>query len=324
MRAHTHTLPVGNTGSTGSSAAIGIMQPALVMNHAIATSGIYLGSDTLPTLGEVRFYAGATPVSGYLPCDGSALLISEHELLHDLLQTQFGGDGDTNFHIPELRGRHGGYASIGSSWGAETLTLSIAQLPAHTHETLCSTPVILTARSVKLHGGLDAWIDMGVSPSIGETETRVGGTTRIEVTFNKAVRPLDGTWNHSSAGAEVNTSAGTITSLQLVSPTLLRILLSGVPNRTCLAVTLHGIACDNFGAPGDVMADRVIRQRVLLGDVSDNGKVTSADIGAIMLYLGLPGYSGLTRHDVNMDGWVNAPDVNVAKGQTNSLVVQCP
>ena len=145
LAAHTHTLFTSNTGSVGNGAAFDKMQPYLGLNHGIATSGIYLGSSDSPALGEVRFFAAVNiPSSGYLPCDGRLVFKSGNSGLFSLLGTDFGGNGANNFALPDLRGRcaadlgdagsGGGTRTIANQWGAETLTLQLANLPAHTHD----------------------------------------------------------------------------------------------------------------------------------------------------------------------------------------------
>lgn len=95
-----------------------------------------------PFLGEVRMFAGNFAPMGWLFCNGQLLNISEYDALYSLLGTTYGGDGATTFALPDLRGRtpiHAGQGPglscrmLGESFGAETVTLSAAQLPSHFH-----------------------------------------------------------------------------------------------------------------------------------------------------------------------------------------------
>lgn len=192
----------------------------------------------------------------------------------------------------------------------------------------CGGPTIVSARSVKDHGGASGGpfgIDLGVVPAAGQVECRVDGPTRIDVVFNGPIVAWDGS---ADAGDEVivnSVPAGAVSITGVtVSGSTLRIDLNGVPNRSCLSVWLHGLACDNgSGSPGVGMADVQLRQRVLLGDVGGNGTVSSADINQVKAHGGTTTAANC-RMDVNDDGQIGAADVNVIKGNTVSLAVVCP
>jgi microcystin-dependent protein len=88
-------------------------------------------------VGEIRIFAGNFAPSGWMFCDGSLISISEHEVLFQLIGTTYGGDGETTFALPDLKGRvplhMGNGFIIGQSGGSERETLTIAQIPSHTH-----------------------------------------------------------------------------------------------------------------------------------------------------------------------------------------------
>lgn len=90
-----------------------------------------------PFLAEIRFFAGNFAPMGWRFCDGSLLPISENETLFTLLGTTYGGDGMSNFALPDLRGRApigvGNSFVQGQQVGVEEVTLTVANLPAHTH-----------------------------------------------------------------------------------------------------------------------------------------------------------------------------------------------
>ncbi|WP_313223048.1 tail fiber protein [Pseudoxanthomonas mexicana] len=108
-----------------------------------------------PYLGEIRMFAFGTrgaPI-GWQACDGSLLPISENDALFALIGTTYGGDGQTTFAVPDLRGRlpiHQGAGPglsnyvIGQRAGTETVTVLPTQMPAHTH-TLVATTAASTA-----------------------------------------------------------------------------------------------------------------------------------------------------------------------------------
>jgi microcystin-dependent protein len=95
-----------------------------------------------PYVGEIRMFAGIFAPAGWMFCDGSLLPISENETLFNLIGTTYGGDGQSTFALPDLRGRiplHQGNGFIlAETGGAETITLTVAQIPAHSHPMLAS------------------------------------------------------------------------------------------------------------------------------------------------------------------------------------------
>jgi len=101
-----------------------------------------------PYIGEIRLfpYGRGAPSNWHL-CDGSLMSISEYDTLFALIGTTYGGDGQTNFALPDMRGRvpiHQGTGPglstyvIGQIAGTETVTLTTAQMPSHGHNLLAS------------------------------------------------------------------------------------------------------------------------------------------------------------------------------------------
>ncbi|BCL76184.1 microcystin dependent MdpB family protein [Jeongeupia sp. HS-3] len=95
-----------------------------------------------PFVGEVRLFAGNYAPAGWVFCQGQTLTINENEVLFTLIGTTYGGDGVTTFCVPNLTGQlpigqgQGPQTSnrvIGQKPGAENVTLTLAQLPAHKH-----------------------------------------------------------------------------------------------------------------------------------------------------------------------------------------------
>lgn len=96
-----------------------------------------------PYVGEIRMFAGNFPPAGWMFCEGRLLPISENEVLFQLIGTTYGGDGQSTFALPDLRGRlpiHQGNGFIlAETGGTEEVTLTVAQIAAHTHSLLAST-----------------------------------------------------------------------------------------------------------------------------------------------------------------------------------------
>jgi microcystin-dependent protein len=95
-----------------------------------------------PFVGEIRMFAGNFAPRGWAFCDGQLLAVSQNDALFSLLGTIYGGDGRTTFGLPDMRGRlpiHAGHGPglserrLGAKGGAENVTLTVNQLPSHTH-----------------------------------------------------------------------------------------------------------------------------------------------------------------------------------------------
>ncbi|KKO54595.1 phage tail protein [Paenibacillus sp. DMB20] len=88
-------------------------------------------------LGEIRMFAGNYAPQGWALCNGQLLSISENETLFNLIGTTYGGDGQTTFALPDLQGRIPIHRSsdymLGNRGGTESVFLTPAQLPEHTH-----------------------------------------------------------------------------------------------------------------------------------------------------------------------------------------------
>lgn len=90
-----------------------------------------------PFLSEIRLMSFVFAPRGWAPCNGQLLPINQNQALFSLLGTTFGGDGRVNFALPDLRGRvpiHVGEGhTLGERGGEQAHTLSVAELPTHTH-----------------------------------------------------------------------------------------------------------------------------------------------------------------------------------------------
>ena len=90
-----------------------------------------------PFMSEIRIFSFGFPPKGWAFCNGQLLPINQNQPLFSLLGTTYGGDGRVNFGLPNLQGRipmdMGGGHTIGEHGGEQAHTLSISEIPAHTH-----------------------------------------------------------------------------------------------------------------------------------------------------------------------------------------------
>ncbi|HKI17911.1 MAG TPA: tail fiber protein, partial [Isosphaeraceae bacterium] len=146
-----HSAPLangGSTGVTGGSQSVNLQKPSLGLNFIIAEQGTYPSPDNdtgnVPVVGEIRLFAGEyfEVPGGWGLCDGQLLSIDQNLVLFSVLGTTFGGNGTTNFALPDLRGREAigvGQGAglpgvvLGQDAGSTSVTLNVAQLPVHNY-----------------------------------------------------------------------------------------------------------------------------------------------------------------------------------------------
>jgi len=96
-----------------------------------------------PYVGEIRMFAGNFAPAGWMFCEGQLLPISENETLFQLIGTTYGGDGESTFALPDLQGRiplhQGNNFVLAETGGTEEVTLTVQQVPAHSHPFLATT-----------------------------------------------------------------------------------------------------------------------------------------------------------------------------------------
>jgi microcystin-dependent protein len=114
-----------------------------------------------PYVGEIRMFAGNFAPAGWMFCEGQLLPISEYETLFNLIGTTYGGDGQSTFALPDLRGRtpvhFGNGFTLAETGGVETVTLTVSQIPAHSHAFLAtSSPANATGPTANVLGELTA------------------------------------------------------------------------------------------------------------------------------------------------------------------------
>lgn len=129
-------------------------------------------------------FAGNFAPSGWMMCEGQLLPISENENLFTLIGTTYGGDGQSTFALPDLRGRvpiHQGQGlgsnyTVGTNGGTETVILSITQLPSHNHRAYGTSNdadrrspknALLAKSSEALYASTGATVLMNASPADG-------------------------------------------------------------------------------------------------------------------------------------------------------------
>lgn len=121
-----------------------------------------------PYVGEIRMFAGNFAPAGWMFCEGQLLPISENETLFQLIGTTYGGDGQSTFALPDLRGRvplhMGNGLTLAETGGAEEVTLTVQQIPAHSHSLLAAG---VTGNQTSPSGALPA-NSLNVTPYINE------------------------------------------------------------------------------------------------------------------------------------------------------------
>lgn len=142
-----------------------------------------------PFVGEIRMFAGNFAPRGWAFCDGQLLAVSQNDALFSLLGTIYGGDGRTTFGLPDMRGRlpiHAGHGPglserrLGAKGGAEKVTLTVNQLPSHSHPLQATTKLAATRDPVGrafARAQTNAYTDQIAPVSMSsEAVTNVGGS----------------------------------------------------------------------------------------------------------------------------------------------------
>jgi microcystin-dependent protein len=116
-----------------------------------------------PYVGEIRIFAGNFAPAGWQFCDGSLIPISENETLFNLIGTTYGGDGQSTFALPDLRGRvpvhQGNGFVLAELAGTETVTLITQQIPAHNH-----TPAAVVEAGNQASPSATVWAQSAANP----------------------------------------------------------------------------------------------------------------------------------------------------------------
>jgi microcystin-dependent protein len=142
-----------------------------------------------PYVGEIRMFAGNFAPAGWMFCEGQLLPIYENETLFQLIGTTYGGDGESTFALPDLRGRlplHQGSGFIlAETGGAEEITLTVSQIPAHNHPLLGD---VQPAESIAAAGRV-----------LAQAQADVYGPGSADVNMNAAsILPVGGSQPHTN------------------------------------------------------------------------------------------------------------------------------
>ncbi|MFC4636501.1 phage tail protein [Dokdonia ponticola] len=156
-----------------------------------------------PFLGEIKLFAGNFAPRAWAYCDGQLLPISQYSALFSILGTTYGGDGRTTFALPDLRGRvavHPGTGPglstyrLGQRGGREDITLTINELPNHTHSATATTDIHVSDSAGEddpdgnfIGGGLDIFS----STSGGNKLNDAAATTVTTVANTGGQRPYN-------------------------------------------------------------------------------------------------------------------------------------
>ncbi len=122
---------IANTGGDQSHPN---MPPFLNINCLISLVGIFSGSE--PFIGEIKWVGFNFAPPGWAMCDGQLLSINQNQSLFAILGTMYGGDGETTFGLPDMRGRMPMHDTntLGQKAGLESVSLSANEIPSHTHQ----------------------------------------------------------------------------------------------------------------------------------------------------------------------------------------------
>lgn len=115
-----------------------------------------------PYIGEIRIFAGNFAPANWAFCNGQLLAISQNDALFALIGTTYGGDGVSTFALPNLQSRvpiHMGTDRQGTAWtqgqptGAENVTLTVQQMPAHSHVVAATASGASSNPAASVYGG---------------------------------------------------------------------------------------------------------------------------------------------------------------------------
>ena len=158
-----------------------------------------------PFLSEIRIMSFVFAPKGWALCNGQLLPINQNQALFSLLGTTFGGDGRVNFALPDIRGRApihvGSGHTLGERGGEQAHTLSIAEIPTHTHSWQANSQNasssvgvgnFVLASSNKLYGGLTSLttLNPGTVGNIGGSQAHLNMQPFLTLSFCIALQGI--------------------------------------------------------------------------------------------------------------------------------------
>jgi microcystin-dependent protein len=159
-----------------------------------------------PFLSEIRIMSFAFAPKGWAMCNGQLLPINQNQALFSLLGTTFGGDGRVNFALPDQRGRTpihvGSGHTLGEKGGEQAHTLSIAELPTHTHvlngtsnnsvNTPSNTSVLGKSAPQSVYGGASNLVAMDTQAisNVGGSQAHLNMQPFLTLTFCIALQGI--------------------------------------------------------------------------------------------------------------------------------------
>ncbi|MEN8149306.1 MAG: tail fiber protein [Planctomycetota bacterium] len=160
------------------------------------------------TLGEITMFGGNFAPRGWAFCSGQLMPISQNTSLFSILGTTYGGDGRTTFALPDMRGRvplHPGAGpglstySLGQKGGTETETLTVAQMPAHTHG---ATTGLTASATLRASGTVGDTVKSpaGNVPGFGSQKIYSGGTADTAMDSSCIALTIGGSVSIGSTG----------------------------------------------------------------------------------------------------------------------------
>lgn len=181
-----------------------------------------------------------------------------------------------------------------------------------TTEPDCEAPQLLSATSVRTHGNgvgpMALPLNLVGAPSV---ESRDGGPQQIVLVYDKPIAAADGLLD-----TEVSLSVGQLAGVPVMNGEVLTINLTGVPDISCLALTINGITCAEGGLTAP---EHLIRVMARKGDINGNGVVNVADIGLVKSFSGTAVGINNFRADLNLNGVINVSDIGVVKSLSGGL-----
>ncbi len=148
-----------------------------------------------PFLGDIVMFAGTFAPQGWAFCDGQLLAIAQNQALFSLLGTTYGGDGQSTFGLPDLRARVplglGNAPALtnrpqGATGGASVVTLSLSEIPAHTHDLrVHTTPASQTSPA----GASPARVRGALYAAAGGTDATMSSSSFAAATAHENLPP---------------------------------------------------------------------------------------------------------------------------------------